>query len=148
MCHDLTDSPHRSSDIFETVPIKSSNEQCLSFALPSRISTAAAFFSHLAGSRILIQDNSHLKGIKTSWGNKALYYVYEPPFESVRCFQDLVDLGIVIAGRKEVWIRSETGRNPPKTANITPRGFPVPKDVNPRRRRLGKFLCGCSVLPA
>ncbi|KAH6999149.1 hypothetical protein BKA56DRAFT_685085, partial [Ilyonectria sp. MPI-CAGE-AT-0026] len=71
----------KSSDIFETVPIKSSDEQCLSFALPSQISTAAAFFSPLAGSCILIQDNSHLKGIKTSWGNKAFYYVYQPRFD-------------------------------------------------------------------
>lgn len=98
----LTDSPHRSSDTFETVPIKSSDNQFLSFALPSRISTVAAHVSPLAGLRILIQDNIHLKGIKTSVGNKAFYNTYQPRVESARCIQDLIDLGVVITGKTKM----------------------------------------------
>ncbi|KAF7555388.1 hypothetical protein G7Z17_g2234 [Cylindrodendrum hubeiense] len=69
------------------------------FALPSRIISEAAHSSPIGGLRVLVDDNIHLKGIKTAMGNKAVDNTRPPPTKSAECIQQLVDLGVVVAGK-------------------------------------------------
>ncbi|KAJ4865610.1 amidase domain-containing protein [Trichoderma breve] len=69
----ITLKPHP-SDILEALMIRG-QDHALSFALPSRIKSKFQSLP-LAGLRILIKDNIHLKGIKTSVGSRAFYDTY------------------------------------------------------------------------
>ncbi|KAJ4308100.1 hypothetical protein N0V84_012295 [Fusarium piperis] len=83
-------------------PRASSDDQFSCFAIPSRISSQAMTTSPLAGLRIVIKDNIHLKGIKTSVGNRAFYDTYPPSDISAECIQKLIDLGVVISGKAKM----------------------------------------------
>lgn len=76
-------------------------DHALSFALHSRIKSKFQSLP-LAGLRILIKDNIHLKGIKTSVGNRAFYDTYPPQEKSAQCIQELVDKGVFIAGKTKM----------------------------------------------
>lgn len=52
--------------------------------------------------RVLVKDNIHLKGIKTSVGNRAFYETYPPQPESAECVQKLIDQGAVILGKTKM----------------------------------------------
>ncbi|MCJ1251052.1 hypothetical protein MMC30_008283 [Trapelia coarctata] len=52
--------------------------------------------------RILIKDNIHLKGVKTSVGNRAFYDTYPPRPEPAECVQKLIDQGAVILGKTKM----------------------------------------------
>jgi len=80
----------------------SSDTRFPSFALRSRIKTQASSNSRLAGLRVVIKDNIHLKGIKTSVGNRAFYDTYPPRQESAECIQKLLDQGVVVAGKTKM----------------------------------------------
>ncbi|KAK4078983.1 hypothetical protein Trihar35433_88 [Trichoderma harzianum] len=95
----VTLKPH-SSDIPEALMIRG-QDHALSFALPSRIKSRFQSLP-LAGLRILIKDNIHLKGVKTSVGNRAFYDTYPPQEKSAQCIQDLVDKGVFIAGKTKM----------------------------------------------
>ena len=58
----------------------------------------AASTSPLAGLRIVIKDNIHLKGMKTSVGNRAFYNTYPPQRSSAESVQKIIDQGTVIVG--------------------------------------------------
>ncbi|KAM6478094.1 amidase signature domain-containing protein [Trichoderma sp. SZMC 28011] len=88
------------SDIPEALMIRG-QDHALSFALPSRIKSKFQSLP-LAGLRILIKDNIHLKGIKTSVGNRAFYDTYSPQQETAHCIQELVDKGVFIAGKTKM----------------------------------------------
>jgi Asp-tRNA(Asn)/Glu-tRNA(Gln) amidotransferase A subunit family amidase len=92
----------RSVEAFEPFPIKSTDDQFSSFALPSRTKAQAISTSFFAGMRILIKDNIHLKGIKTSVGNRAFYDTYPPRRESAECVQKLIDQDAVILGKTKM----------------------------------------------
>ena len=62
----------------------------------------AAFDSPLAGLRVLVKDNIHLKGIKTSVGNRAFYDTYPSPLASAPCVEDIVRNGALIAGKTKM----------------------------------------------
>ncbi|KAK5995289.1 Scytalone dehydratase-like Arp1-like protein [Cladobotryum mycophilum] len=85
----------------EPFPITSQDDQALSFAIPSRI-RSSAHTSPLAGLRILVKDNIHLKGIKTSAGNRAFYETYPPQDQSADCIQKLMDKGVVVVGKTKL----------------------------------------------
>ena len=51
-----------------------------------------------AGLRIVIKDNIHLKGIKTSVGNRAFYNTYPPQQSSAGTIRKIIDQGAVIVG--------------------------------------------------
>ncbi|PKK51768.1 hypothetical protein CI102_3128 [Trichoderma harzianum] len=95
----VTLKPHP-SDIPEPLMIRG-QDHALSFALPSRIKSKFQSLP-LAGLRILIKDNIHLKGIKTSVGNRAFYDAYPPQENSAQCIQNLVDKGVFIAGKTKM----------------------------------------------
>lgn len=90
------------SDRFQSFQLRSSDDQFLTFALRSRIKTQASYKSPLAGLRIVIKDNIHLKGIKTSVGNRAFYDTYPPRKESAQCIQKLLDRGVVVVGKAKM----------------------------------------------
>lgn len=81
--------------------ITGQDNHALSFALPSRIQSKFQSLP-LAGFRIVIKDNIHLKGIKTSVGNRAFYDTYPPQQKSAQCIQELVDKGVFIAGKTKM----------------------------------------------
>lgn len=92
----------RASDAFESFPLKSTDDQFSSFALQSRIKTQARSDAPLAGIRIVVKDNIHLKGVKTSVGNKAFYDIYPQRHESATCIQNLIDKGVVVVGKTKM----------------------------------------------
>lgn len=92
----------RPSDSFESFPLKSTDDQFSSFALQSRIKTRATSDAPLAGIRIMVKDNIHLKGLKTSVGNKAFYDTFPERRESAICIQKLIDNGVAIVGKTKM----------------------------------------------
>ncbi len=52
--------------------------------------------------RVLVKDNIHLKGIRTSVGNCAFYETYPSQLESAECVQKLIDQGAVILGKTKM----------------------------------------------
>ena len=91
-----------SSGTFEAFPFRSSDNQFPSFALPSRIKSLAASTTPLAGFRVVVKDNIHLKGLKTSVGNRAFYDTYPPREESAESIQMLADRGAIILGNTKM----------------------------------------------
>ncbi|KAH7264620.1 amidase signature domain-containing protein [Fusarium solani] len=90
------------SDPFESFPLRSSDDQFSCFALPSRIPFQVKQASPLAGLRIVIKDNIHLQGIRTSVGNRAFYNTYPPRDTSAECISKLLDLGVVVCGKTKL----------------------------------------------
>ncbi|RSL62726.1 hypothetical protein CEP53_004672 [Fusarium sp. AF-6] len=90
------------SDPFESFPLRSSDDQFACFALPSRIPFQETPDYPLAGLRIVIKDNIHLQGIRTSVGNRAFYNTYPPCDTSADCIRKLLDLGVVVCGKTKL----------------------------------------------
>ncbi|KAF3480209.1 uncharacterized protein GIQ15_05556 [Arthroderma uncinatum] len=87
---------------FKQFHLKSVDGQSLSVALPSRIKGQAVSGSSIAGWRMLIKDNIHLQGIKSSLGNKAFYDAYPTQPETAECLKRLIDHGVVILGKAKM----------------------------------------------
>ncbi|KAK0111635.1 hypothetical protein ONS95_001980 [Cadophora gregata] len=99
----VTLNPNQNAnDGFKPFPVLSSDDRFSSFALPSRITSRATSNSLFAGMRILVKDNIHLKGIKTSVGNRAFYETYPPQPETAECVKRLIDQGAVILGKTKM----------------------------------------------
>lgn len=49
--------------------------------------------------RIAIKDNSDLKGVRTSAGNRAFQELYPPKDRSATCVEQLLAAGVVIVGK-------------------------------------------------
>ncbi|KAI0115657.1 amidase signature domain-containing protein [Nemania sp. FL0031] len=120
---------------FEPFLVKTPGSQFHSFALPTRIraESESGVSPELAGLRVVIKDNIHLKGIKTSFGSKAFYDTYEPKTESASCVQRLVELGMVVVGKTKMtsfgnweepvdYIDFEAPRNPRADGGQSPGG--------------------------
>ncbi|RMJ08483.1 hypothetical protein CDV36_011904 [Fusarium kuroshium] len=90
------------SDPFESFPLRSSDDQFSCFALPSRIPFQETPASSLSGLRVVIKDNIHLQGIRTSVGNRAFYNTYPPCDTSAECIRKLLDLGVVVCGKTKL----------------------------------------------
>ncbi|KAK3392427.1 amidase signature domain-containing protein [Sordaria brevicollis] len=85
--------------------IDDSSHQFPSFAMPSRIITGSGHSSSsrpLAGWRILVKDNIHLHGTKTSQGSRAFYDTYEACTANAPCMQKLIDKGAIILGKTKM----------------------------------------------
>jgi Asp-tRNA(Asn)/Glu-tRNA(Gln) amidotransferase A subunit family amidase len=52
--------------------------------------------------RVIIKDNIHLKGIKTSVGNRAFFDTYPVRQESAECIQKLLDGGVAVVGKSKM----------------------------------------------
>lgn len=97
----LDASPSEAFDVFKHT--RSENSQSSCFALRSRTKVKAAFIdSPLAGLRVVIKDNIHLKGTKVSQGSRAFYDTYPPQQASAECVQRLLDKGVAIVGKTKM----------------------------------------------
>ncbi|KAL7961255.1 amidase signature domain-containing protein [Trichoderma compactum] len=92
---------------FERLSIMGQESNVLSVAIPSRLKTTVKYsecnekFS-VAGKRILIKDNIHLNGIRTSNGNRAFDKTYPAQTQTAPCIQDLIDKGAVVIGKTKM----------------------------------------------
>ncbi|KAK3328636.1 amidase signature domain-containing protein [Cercophora scortea] len=90
------------ADTFASFDRIGSDDKFPMFCLSSRIQAQAAYDSPLAGLRIIVKDNIHLKGTKTSVGNRAFYNAYPPRQDTAECIQSLLSQGIVVAGKAKM----------------------------------------------
>lgn len=56
----------------------------------------------LAGIRIVVKDNIHIKGTKVSQGNKAFYDTFPPQQQNAECIQRLLEQGAMIIGKAKM----------------------------------------------
>ncbi|KAL2835669.1 amidase signature domain-containing protein [Aspergillus pseudoustus] len=70
-----------------------------SIAVPSRLYYTATAEKPLAGLRLGVKDIFHVKGLRTSGGNRAHYSLYEPRNATGTAVQRLIDLGAVFVGK-------------------------------------------------
>ncbi|PKK42050.1 hypothetical protein CI102_14067 [Trichoderma harzianum] len=88
---------------FERLSIMGQDSNVLSFAIPSQLKYSIPNQQlPLAGKRILIKDNIHLDGIKTSNGNRAFYETYPAQTQTASCIQKLIDKGVVVIGKTKM----------------------------------------------
>ncbi|KAF2020416.1 amidase signature enzyme [Aaosphaeria arxii CBS 175.79] len=92
----------KASDAFQSFPLKGSDDQFSCFALESRIKSQSKSGAPLAGMRVVVKENIHLKGIKTSIGNRAFYETYAPQDKTATCVQLLIDKGVNIIGKTKM----------------------------------------------
>jgi hypothetical protein len=89
--------------VSKPLQLYSSDSQSLSIALPSRLrSQQNSANSTIAGWRVVVKDNIHMQGIKTSLGNRGFYDTYPPQPQTADCIQRLMDLGVVILGKAKM----------------------------------------------
>ncbi|KAL3486213.1 amidase signature domain-containing protein [Aspergillus germanicus] len=70
-----------------------------SIAVPSRLYYTVTPEKPLAGLRMGVKDIFHVKGLRTSGGNRAYYSLYEPRNATGTAIQRLIDLGAVFVGK-------------------------------------------------
>jgi len=70
-----------------------------SVAVPSRLYYTATKEKPLAGLRLAVKDIFHIKGLKTSGGNRAYYYLYPEQNATGPAVQRLLDQGAVLVGK-------------------------------------------------
>ncbi|KAF2502329.1 amidase signature enzyme [Lophium mytilinum] len=87
----------KARDAFERLEVGRTHEG-VSVAVPSRLGYFAFMGAPLAGLRVLVKDNFHLKGLRTSLGNKAYLETYPSREKTATCIQQLVAAGAVIVG--------------------------------------------------
>ncbi|KAL7795616.1 amidase signature domain-containing protein [Trichoderma afarasin] len=91
------------SQAFKSLSRMGEKPDQLSFAIPSRLKYDVPDNTlPLAGKRILIKDNIHLNGIKTSNGNRAFYETYPAQTQTASCVQKLIDKGAVVIGKTKM----------------------------------------------
>lgn len=73
--------------------------QRIAIAVPSRLYYAKTEEKPLAGVRIGIKDLYDVKGLRTSNGNRAWYWLYPPADATATPVQNLIDAGAIIVGK-------------------------------------------------
>ncbi|KAJ8115523.1 hypothetical protein OPT61_g2851 [Boeremia exigua] len=73
--------------------------QKLAVAVPSRLYFEKTADKPLAGVRIGIKDIYDIKGLRTSNGNRAWYWLYPPANNTATPVQNLIDAGAIIVGK-------------------------------------------------
>lgn len=73
--------------------------QKLAIAVPSRLYFTKTAEKPLAGVRVGIKDIYDIKGLRTSNGNRAWYWLYPPANNTALPVQNLIDAGAVIIGK-------------------------------------------------
>ncbi|KAH7093319.1 glutamyl-tRNA amidotransferase [Paraphoma chrysanthemicola] len=74
--------------------------QKLAIAVPSRLYYTKTADKPLAGVRVGIKDIYDIKGLRTSNGNRAWYWLYPPAENTAPPVQNLIDAGAVIVGKQ------------------------------------------------
>jgi hypothetical protein len=69
-------------------------------AVPSRLYFTKTAAKPLAGVRIGIKDIYDIKGLRTSNGNRAWYWIYPPANATAPPVQNLIDAGAIIVGKQ------------------------------------------------
>ncbi|GES66151.1 amidase signature enzyme [Aspergillus terreus] len=79
------------------LPLPATTNVCV--AVPSRLYYKPTAEKPLAGLRLGVKDIYHVKGLRTSGGNRAYYSLYEPRNTTGRAVQRLIDQGAVFVGK-------------------------------------------------
>ncbi|WYZ33900.1 hypothetical protein EsH8_I_000176 [Colletotrichum jinshuiense] len=87
------------SDGFTTLPALTENVMAKSIAVPSRLYYTETDEKPLAGLRFGVKDIFHVKGVSTSGGNRAYFYLYGHQNHTAPSVQRLIDLGAVLVGK-------------------------------------------------
>lgn len=74
----------------------------MSVAVPSRLYFTPSKQKPLAGLRIAVKDLFDLKGMKTSFGNRALFETSTPKTETAYAVQKLIDAGAIVVGKNKL----------------------------------------------
>ncbi|EXF79854.1 hypothetical protein CFIO01_08311 [Colletotrichum fioriniae PJ7] len=81
---------------FTTLPAVTENVMAKSIAVPSRLYYTETEDKPLAGLRFGVKDIFHVKGVGTSGGNRAYFYLYGRQNNTAPAIQRLIDLGAVL----------------------------------------------------
>ncbi|KAI9898060.1 hypothetical protein N3K66_006420 [Trichothecium roseum] len=86
------------------LPAAIASDAGLTIAVPSRLyhATPPPANKPLAGIRISVKDLFHLRGLRTSFGNKALYSLSPRQNATAAAVQRLVDAGAVVVGKNKL----------------------------------------------
>ncbi|KXH61972.1 hypothetical protein CSAL01_00978 [Colletotrichum salicis] len=84
---------------FTTLPAVTENVMAKSIAVPSRLYYTETEEQPLAGLRFGVKDIFHVKGVGTSGGNRAYFYLYGRQNNTGPAVQRLIDLGAVLVGK-------------------------------------------------
>lgn len=82
-----------------SLPAVTENVMAKSVAVPSRLYSTISPEKPLAGLRLGVKDIYHVKGIKTSGGNRAYFYLYEAQNATAPAVQRLIDQGAILVGK-------------------------------------------------
>ncbi|KAE9372706.1 amidase signature enzyme [Stipitochalara longipes BDJ] len=88
--------------LLERVGIPADEDGFLQVAVASRLQAETNAEQPLAGLRVVVKDNFHLKGLKVSLCNRAYYNTYPPCEKTAVCLQKLIDLGATILGQAKL----------------------------------------------
>ncbi|KAF4919308.1 Amidase 1 [Colletotrichum viniferum] len=84
---------------FTSLPAVTENVMAKSTAVTSRLHYTATQEKPLAGLRFGVKDIFHVKGVATSGGNRAYFYLYGRQNQTAASVQRLIDLGAVLVGK-------------------------------------------------
>ncbi|KAL4795142.1 amidase signature domain-containing protein [Aspergillus venezuelensis] len=96
---------------FMPLPAVTEGAMTQSVAVPSRLYYTPTFEKPLAGLRLGIKDIFHLKGLRTSGGNRAYHDFYPPQNETGSAVQKLIDAGAIVVGKMGT-VQFANGDNP------------------------------------
>ncbi|KAI6890092.1 amidase signature enzyme [Hortaea werneckii] len=82
-----------------SLPAVTENVMAKSVAVPSKLYSTVTPEKPLAGLRLGVKDIYHVKGIKTSGGNRAYFYLYEAQNVTAPADQRLIDQGAILVGK-------------------------------------------------
>ncbi|KAI7190067.1 amidase signature enzyme [Hortaea werneckii] len=82
-----------------SLPAVTENVMAKSVAVPSKLYSTVTPEKPLAGLRLGVKDIYHVKGIKTSGGNRAYFYLYEAQNVTAPAVQRLIDQGAILVGK-------------------------------------------------
>ncbi|KAF2830830.1 glutamyl-tRNA amidotransferase [Ophiobolus disseminans] len=85
-------------DSYSVLPASTVGQK-LAIAVPSRMYYTKTTEKPLAGVRIGIKDIYDIKGLRTSNGNRAWYWLYPPAKNTAPPVQNLIDAGAIIVGK-------------------------------------------------
>ena len=91
-----------STGTFNTVQASVFGPGSLSIAVPSRLYYTKTAAQPLAGVRVAVKDLFDLKGVSTTFGNRAYESLQKPATENAVAVQKLVDAGAVVVGKNKL----------------------------------------------
>ncbi|BCS20854.1 glutamyl-tRNA(Gln) amidotransferase, subunit A [Aspergillus puulaauensis] len=96
---------------FKPLPAATQGAMTKSVAVPSRLYYTPTPDKPLSGLRLGIKDIFHVKGLRTSGGNRAFYDFYPPQNKTGSAVQRLIDAGAVFVGKMGT-VQFANGDNP------------------------------------